>query len=394
MQSGGRDASGHPSRPWAAARFAWGLAALASTVKVLVSPDRHTLWLVFRKGALGWWAGENIYVNRTDYFNYSPAFAALVAPFVALGVVGNVLFNVAGLALLYFAILRLTRVVFPEPVLSRNAPVVLLLSLVGVLRAVWSSQAHTWSAAFVFLAAVAIVERRWWASAFALALSIHLKLAPIALAAVVAVVWPAAMAWRVPLAILAVAAVPFVRGHPAEVLAMYPQWRDWLEKFSRIRFPSFRDARHLFEIAGVATPLGAYRVVQAAALLAVLFWAWRLARRRVETRWLVSGAFALTIAYLLVLGPAVEFTQYPMLAPWVSAAWVAAWPRPRGRWLLGAVWGLTMVAGFGAVEDLFAGLLRSPAPEAAITVGTAAFGVWVVRAWRRAPIDGASSATS
>ena len=387
MPPGEPGASPHPSPLRAAARAAWIFAAVASTIKVLVSPDQHTLWLVFRKGALGWWAGENIYVNRTDYFNYSPAFAALVAPFVALGVAGNVLFNVAGLALLYFAICRLVRTVFPEPVLSRAEAAVLLLSLVGVLRSLWSSQAHTWTAAFLFLAAAAIVERRWWAAALALGLSVHLKLAPIALAAVVAVVWPAAMAWRLPLAILAIAAVPFLRGHPAEVLAMYPQWRDWLEKFSQIRFPSFRDARHLFEIAGVATPLGAYRALQGAALLAVAFWAWRLARRGVETRWLVSGAFALTTVYLLVLGPAVEFTQYPALAPWVSAAWLAAWPRPRERWLLGAIWALTMVAGFGAVEDVFVGLFASRLPEAAITLGTAAFGAWIVWAWRKAPAE-------
>ncbi len=112
---------------------------------------------------------RNLYVGP-DYFRYSPVFATLLAPFVALpGSLGNILFDVGGLALLFHAIRRLARIVFPEPVLSRNEPAVLVLSLAGVVRSIWSSQAHIWTAAVIFLAAEP-VERRWWLAAFLLRL--------------------------------------------------------------------------------------------------------------------------------------------------------------------------------------------------------------------------------
>jgi hypothetical protein len=365
------------------ARIIWILVGIAVCGKVLVSPERHSLWPVFRHGALGWWrGGENIYLDPL-HFRYSPVFAALLAPFVALPwLLGNLLFDLGGLALLFYSIRRLARGVFPEAVLSRNEPAVLVLSVIGVLRCVWSSQAHTWSAALIFLAAVALVEARWWASAFMLALAVHLKLAPIALAGIVAINWPRAMGWRLPAALGSWALVPLVRGGLERSAEMYREWFERLQDYSNRRWPSFRDVLHLFEIAGISTPPTTYRVLQACAGLGVLLWTWRLRRRGGDIRWVVSGIFALTIVYMLLFGPTVEFVQYPLLAPWVSAALLAAWPQPRRRLALGIIFVSTMIFGFGAVEDALGAQLHSRASEALITLGTIGFGVWVMRAWR------------
>lgn len=370
-----------------ASTLAWILVGIAASVHVVVSPERHNLWPVFRNGALGWWSGENIYEGAV-YFRYSPVFAVLLAPLAALpGTLGNILFDVGGLGLLFHATRRLVRVVFPETVLSRNEPAVLMLSVIGLVRCVWSSQAHTWSAALIFLAAAALVEHRWWAAAFALGLAVHLKLAPIILAGVVVATWPPALTWRLPAAIASWAVLPLVRGRPGQAFEMYGEWFARLQVLASRRFPSFRDAWHVLEVVHVSVPVMAYRVLQVVAGLWVVLWTVRLRRRGVDAVWLVSGSFALTIGYMLVLGPAVEFVQYPLLAPWVSAALVAAWPRPRARFALGAIFVLTMVAGIGAVEDALGGILRSHVSEALITLGTMAFGAWVVLTWRRAPLE-------
>jgi hypothetical protein len=340
---------------------------------------------VFRKGALGWWNGRILYVGP-DYFRYSPVFATLLAPFVALpGVVGNIVFDLAGLALLFHATRRLTRAVFPAFVLSRNESAVLVLSLVGVIRSVWSSQAHPWCAALIFLGAAALVEQRWWAVAFALALAVHLKLFPIVLAGIVAVLWPRKMSWRLPAAFGAWAALPFIRGRPGQAVEMYRDWLARLQELTALRFSSLRDVLHLFEIVNVALPLGAYRALQVFCGLGVLLWSWRLRRRGVAAVWLVSGSFALTITYMLLFGPAVEFVQYPLLAPWVSAAMLATRPRSRGRLALGGVYVMTMILGFGAVEDMLGRLVAPRLPEALVTLGTIAFAAWVLLRWRRAP---------
>jgi hypothetical protein len=371
--------------PPGAAAAAWILVGIAASVHVIVSPEHHNLWPVFRAGAQNWWNGSNIYAGA-HYFTYSPAFAVLLAPLAVLpGVLGNILFDLGGLALLFHATRQLMRRVFPELVLSRYEPAVLLLSLPPVVRSVWSSQAHTWTAALIFLAAVALGEQRWWAAAFCLALAVHLKLSPVVLAGVVAVIWPRVMSWRLPAALGAWALLPVVRGDPGQAMTMYGQWVQRLQVQASRRYPSFRDVRHVFEVVNAQVPVMAYIALQVVAGLGVLVWAWRLQRRGLKNVWLVSGIFALTIAYMLLFGPAVEFVQYPLLAPWISAAFVAAWPRPGPRLALGSIFVLTMITSIGAVEDVLGAALHSPVPEMLITLGTLAFGAWVVLAWQDAP---------
>jgi alpha-1,2-mannosyltransferase len=366
-----------------AAALAWIAVAIAASIHAVVSPVRHNLWPVFREGALGWGAGAAIY-DTANYFRYSPAFAVLLSPFAVLpSAVGNVLFDLCGLALLAVAIRRLVRVVFPAGLLSKNEPAVLLLALPGVVRSVWCSQAHTWSAALVFLAAAALVEERWWAAALALALAVHLKMAPIALAGVVAAAWPGAMGGRLLAAIVAFVPLPLLRGHPADAVALYARWFARLRILWSARFPSFRDLRHVFEATGVPIPTPGYRILQLLAGVAVLLWTRRLVRRGGSRACTVSGIFALTIVWMLVLGPAVEFVQFPLLAPWVGAALLAAWRRPKERLALGLIYLATTVAGFGAVEDALGRVIGSAAPEALVTVGTIGFGVWVCLAWSR-----------
>jgi hypothetical protein len=168
---------------------------------------------------------------------------------------------------------------------------------------------------------------------------------------------------------------------------MYRDWFARLRTLAVLRLPAQRDVFHLSEILGSPFPIGAYRALQILAGLLVVSWTWRLKRRGLPDTWLVSGAFAVTITYLLALGPAVEFVQYPLLAPWVSAAVLAADESPRERFVLAAIFGMTMIAGFGAVEDALGGWGRSEAPQSLITLGTIAFAAWVVLKWRRAAPD-------
>lgn len=61
-----------------AALTLWIFLAAAASVKVLVQPQRHTVYPVFAAGARHWWAGIPMYTDYEglDLFRYAPAFGS------------------------------------------------------------------------------------------------------------------------------------------------------------------------------------------------------------------------------------------------------------------------------------------------------------------------------
>ncbi len=178
------------------------------------------------------------------------------------------------------------------------------------------------------------------------------------------------------------ALLPFFKGQPGAVIAMYRDWQARLQKLTALRFPGVRDVRSL-RILKVPLPLAAYRAIQVLGGLLVVAWTWRLQRREVPAEWLVSGTFAVTIAYMLALGGgrvrAVPASR--SVGQRGGARGKAAIPRAlRSR---GCLWdddGRRIWSSRRSAREL--GRLR--APQSLITLGAIAFGVWVVLKWRRA----------
>ena len=144
---------------------------------------------------------------------------------IAIGAVVWALLNV-GVA--FWAIRALARRVLPgmQSPLARN--LVLAVSVFPSAHCLYSSQTNLLVFSLVAFAAIAILDERWWLAALLLAIPVHIKVWPLAGALLLAACWPRRLAWRLPIALAAVAALPLLAKPPAWVCEQYVQWYRFL----------------------------------------------------------------------------------------------------------------------------------------------------------------------
>ncbi|ANM29703.1 hypothetical protein ABI59_09110 [Acidobacteria bacterium Mor1] len=360
---------------WAGA--AWGLITLATCLKVIGSPHRQH-FTFFRAAALNWWDGVSLYIHDGGLFRYPPVFALLVSPFAILPQgVGNVLFILASMALWLLGVLALTHGVLPGRWTTERRAALVLLALPGVMRGVWSSQSHALSAACLFLALAALSRRRLMSAAALLAVAIHIKLAPVALAGVLVLIRPR-LALPAAAACALVGALPFLTAPPSFVVTEYVAWMSHLANSSAERWTSFRDAWHLWELSGLPFHLPSYRLCQVVAGLAVAVLCVAVERAGGCERRRLTFCAGVTFAYMLAFGPAVEFNQFVLLSPFL--AWALLEPGlPRlERQFLGGIYLMTLVMGWGSVERALVRGSGWPLWAGASTLGVLLFAGWLI----------------
>jgi hypothetical protein len=232
----------------------------------------------------------------------------------------------------------------------------------------------------------------WWLAALLLAASVCLKLTPLAPVLLLVALWPRQLAWRLAIVSVGFFLLPFLTRPSSIVLDHYHSWIDHLLEKGNERWLGFRDGwtvwivlRHLFggmsgEIA-LREPLDAmwYRPLQLATAAAVLLWClWqkrRASRLGLETRWLVHVTLSMGLAWLMLLGPAVEHATYVFLSPPLVWAFLERRAWPLGRGLIVTAFVLIMVLGWGAVSRL---LPTWPVLLTALPAGTALFALWLI----------------
>jgi hypothetical protein len=370
----------------------WLAVAAAVAVRTALRPDSHTVFPVFATSADHWWDDQPLYdeYEPLDYFRYPPPFAVFITPFWACGhFVGGVLWTWLGMAVYFAGLACFLRDLLPADWSPDRRGAFLALALFGAVRGIWNAQSNALAVGLLLLAVSALVRRRCWSAAFALAAAVCLKLTPLAPALLLCALWPRRLAGRF-LAVLALGClVPFLTRPPAVVLNHYHDWIGQLYSLSEKRWDGFRDGwtawlalRHLaggnegeFSVtAPIDSPL--YRVVQLLSAAAALGWCLWQKRRGFTTAWLTRSTLAAGCAWLMAFGPAVEHATYVFLAP--VLAWAAldrrAWPS--GRWLIRGALVLVLLLGWGALTQPLLG--RVPQLHAALPAGTALFSLWLV----------------
>jgi hypothetical protein len=175
--------------------------------------------------------------------------------------------------------------------------------------------------------------------------------------------------------ILAGAVIPFLTRWPTTVIDQYRGWIAFLQSMSRDVVGSYRDLWTIVRLLDWPISVGAYRAIQLVTGLAVLVWTLRLRGRRLDVRGQLTLTLAMGSAWLLILGPAVEYNTYVVLAPTAAWAVMTAFEQRQGRSLAAAAFAMTMVLGAGAVERMLEAL--QPVPLLVLPVGTMLFVMWL-----------------
>lgn len=354
----------------------WVGFTIAAEVKAWTHPVQHAVYPVFASGARRWLNDEPLY---TQYFYYSPAFAAAMCPLAELpDRVGGVIWGTFNLAIVFAALL-----VFCREVVQKVRPEIrtgpfLALCLAATAHGCWSGQANALVLALVLFATVAALRGQWWTAALLLAGGTHIKVWVAVVPALLALRWFRPLVPRFAAAIVLVGLLPLLAKSPAQVLASYHQWfACLLERMATgDRWSGYRDAWTIWE--NLVSPVNrhVFSAMSLAAAVLTAIWCWRVgwAKQTAESADLPSRvdrfarahhmrrdvgppyAFVLSVVaawacWQLLFGPGAERLTYGIIAPAVSWAVCESLVTKRHRTLAIAAWLLTGILATGEIES-------------------------------------------
>jgi hypothetical protein len=159
---------------------------------------------------------------------------------------------------------------------------------------------------------------RWWLVAFCIAMATYLKIYPIVLGMLLAVMFPKRFTWRFVVALLVLGAFSFLLQRPSYVLEQYEAW--WHTRISDHRhFYALRlaprDLWLLLHDLHLSLPESAYQLLQVCTGALIALYAFIRRSRGDSLNALLVGVFFLSVCWMLLLGPATESATYILLAP-------------------------------------------------------------------------------
>ena len=375
-------------RRWLAwALTGWIVLMAAVAGKSIVEPLQHTVYTTFSDTSRNWWSGVSLYqywqysheIPREYY--YSPTFAVAISPLAIWPEwLGGLWWGVGSAVLLLVALRLFYRDVLPSgrwPAAHEGK--FLLLALVGSLRSFWSGQSNALIVALVLLGAVAIVRGRWWRGAWCLALPVHIKVWPFALAGLLGAQWPRRFVPRFALVVVALGLIPFLTKPAATVAEQYKEWFESLctRQTGVVRYAGYRDAWTIWEAVSSPVNPRAFLALQAAGALAVLGWCFTRGRQGATPQQRLVWTIAAWSSWQLLLGPGTERLTYILIAPVLAWGLVASYAARRGRFWITLAFSATYIFDFGRLEHFLAGI--SPLALAVQPCGVLIFVGWLLR---------------
>jgi hypothetical protein len=351
---------------WSWARTAWlvwGGLVLGFAAYGYLFPQAHTVYNIYTPAARGWWAGQDIYVRTIEYYRYSPLFAIALSPLALLpDCWGGALWKALNCLVYLAGVGAWGRRLVPARLSPNQLAGLFLLAIPLSLHSAYIGQANLLMLGGLLLGLAAAAEGRWNRAAAWLAAATLIKGYPLALALLLATLFPRRFAPRFAAALGAGLLLPFATQWPAVVAAEYASWFHHLSDSTAIMRERLRSLDHLCQVLGWPLSSRGYALLELAAGAAVLGLSWREVRRPAPPRELFSRIWLLFSAWVVLFGPATESCTYVVMAPSVAWAVVDASRRQAGR---GAVLllGASLLLMGPLVTDLFGSRVRNFANE-------------------------------
>jgi hypothetical protein len=326
----------------------WFLLVAGLAVDGYLHSWRHTVYNIYAVAARHWWAGRDMYVCDGEPYRYSPLFAILLTPFACLpDGWGNALWKVCNAVVFAAGLWTWGRRVVPAALSRNQLAALFVLALPLALHSMYIGQANLAMIGAVLLGLGAVQDGRWNQSAGWLAWATLVKGYPLALALILAAMYPRRLAGRFLAALGLGLLLPFAAQRPAVALAQYASWWGHLHDSAHLFRERLRSIDHLFQLGGYPLTPQAFALLGLAAggvVLGVCLWQ---ALQSGDPRQQLTRCFVLFGVWVVLFGPATESCTYAVMAP--AAAWtlVDAFRRRTG-------WGIRLLL---AASLLMMGLL-------------------------------------
>jgi hypothetical protein len=317
---------------WATiALFTWCGLTLGLAVFGFLYPWSHTVFDIYARAGRDWWAGRDMYTGHdTAYYRYSPLFALSVSPLAALTESwGNALWRIVNCLLYAAGLYAWGRRSLAQPGGYARLSQFFLLVLPLSLPSMYNSQANLFMLGSVLLGLAAAMDGHWnWAAVW-LALATLVKGYPLALALILAGIYPQRFALRYLAALAGGLLLPFATQHPATVWSQYASWWNHLRDSTFIMRERLRSLDHLFSIYGYSLSPRAFLMLQLIAGAIVFTLCRYSAARSEDVRRHLSLAFLGFATWVVLFGPATESCTYVVVAPAIAWALLDSRDRPR-----------------------------------------------------------------
>jgi hypothetical protein len=299
------------------ALLSWTVPMLVIAALVIHDPLKRTVTLgSYHKAAENWWAGRSLYAGPGG-MNYLPQFAVLYSPFHFLPLtLSEILWRFCAAAALAVGLWRLARELF-GPEFERPFLWATFAAAPLSVAALRNGNANALFAGVTLLAIVATLQERWWLAVGWMVLATALKPLGIVLL-LLASLYYAPVARRLPAAILGLAVFPFFFGSPAYVVAQYREAWQNLRACAAVSEHRFADLNGILRTFGAPLSAGAstfLRFLAGGVTAIVWLWGARALNRKLRVLWL----YALTAGYLMLFNPMTEENSYVILAPSLGA---------------------------------------------------------------------------
>jgi hypothetical protein len=322
----------------------WAILVVVVCVRGVLQPASHSLYPTYARAGAEWLTRGVVYHDRWqapfDQYRYGPLVTAFLAPFSLLPLgLGSVLWRLLNAGVFLGAFAWWLRAAAH---IHRSKAMLFILILPLSLGSLNNGQPNLLVIGLLLAALAAASGERWNLSAFCAGLSCALKMYPLALGLLLAVVYPRRFAPRLLLALIVLAVLPFVLQQPDYVTDQYIHWFGRLGDNDRKSWPleaSYRDLWLLLRVAHVPIAPHFYLTLQlaSAAGCAVLCAVARLRNLPKEERLL--RVLALGTCWMMLCGPATESCTFVLLAP--ALAWAVLYmSSPSTRLLAKCAFGL------------------------------------------------------
>lgn len=340
-----------------AACIVWVLLLGIVGTRQALYPEKNTVFPVYMTVGQQWINGQNVYTDNA--FRYSPAAAGM---FAVIGIlpdgIDTVLWLLINTSVFFWGVWWWARVALPRfglRVPPRYTPVAQVAALFLVLTPLAIAnfnnlQANPLVLGLLLAAVAACVQKRWNVVVICITVATLLKIYPLALGLVLVVLYPRQLGWRLAVALVLGALLPFAMQYPSYVLESYRNWVTSLAAENRI----WRDQRDLIKIwetwSGLRLSPFMVGAVRAFGVLAVGLGSWFLRTRptRDFDRPRLLVALGMVVGWIMLLGPNTESATYILLAPLATWALLASWsetPGSAGAILFAVAYGLLIIAG-------------------------------------------------